>query len=104
MAAIVCHGLQPCLESQLVESRTLGLTFPFSKPHTPPQNPIDLPFKTIFWDSNTKTHREETQNKADTTSTGWSFLQALSNVSHGPKDPTEKENAYVHPQAKRSSA
>ncbi|XP_028761114.1 protein FANTASTIC FOUR 3-like [Neltuma alba] len=102
MAAIVCHGLQSCLEPQFVESRALTLSFPFSTPHNPQQIPIDLPFKTSFWDSNSKT-QERPNNKTDTSNTGWSFLQALSNVSYVSKDSTEKESVYVHPQAKRSS-
>ncbi|XP_054787891.1 protein FANTASTIC FOUR 3-like [Prosopis cineraria] len=103
MAAIVCHGLQSCLESQLVESRALTLSFPFSKPNTPPpQSPIDLPIKKNSWDSTAKT-QERHDNKTDTT-TGWSFLQALSNVSYVSKESsTDKESVYVHPQAKRSS-
>ncbi|KAF7813787.1 protein FANTASTIC FOUR 3 [Senna tora] len=93
MAAIVCHGLQSCLESQIVETRTLRLNFPFSNPHTPQLNPIDLSLKTSLWES------EEKQRKTE--SSGWSFLQALSNVSHG--ESLEKEMAYVHPQVKKSS-
>lgn len=108
MAAIVCHGLQSCLESQLVESRTtLRLSLPFSKTLTPPPQPLDLNFKSTFWDSNTKTqYSEETSTKSDALHDkgGWSFLQVLSNVCHGgPREQSEKESVYVHPQVKRSS-
>ncbi|KAI9128682.1 hypothetical protein K1719_000165 [Acacia pycnantha] len=102
MAAIVCHGLQSCLESQLVESRTLTLSFPFSPKLQ--QNPIDSPFKTSFWDSSNTKSQERQSNKANTNS-GWSFLQALSNVSYVSKESkTEKESVFVHPEAKRSSS
>ncbi|KAK4283689.1 hypothetical protein QN277_000614 [Acacia crassicarpa] len=102
MAAIVCHGLQSCLESQLVESRTLTLSFPFSPKLQ--QNPNDSPFKTSFLDSSKTISQERQSNKANT-NTGWSFLQALSNVSHISKESTtDKESVYVHPEAKRSSS
>lgn len=110
MAAIVCHGLQSCLESQIVETRaTLRLSLPFSKSLTPPPQPLDLSFKSTFWDnSNSKTQRPDESNttKFDTLNDkgGWSFLQVLSNVGHGgPKEASEKDNVYIHPQVKRSS-
>lgn len=99
MAAIVCHGLQSCLESQLVESRIHSLRLP--SPKLTPQ-PIDLAFKSCFWESNTKPHCEENSYKTDTVSSNpnqcsWSSIQALSNASQGPKEPT-----YVPPQVKLS--
>ncbi|KAI4345597.1 hypothetical protein L6164_012703 [Bauhinia variegata] len=101
MVAMVCHGLQSCLESQLVESRTLRLKFPTPKPL--PSQPIDLALKNCFWDSNPNGHCDENSNKAidnNNMGGGWSFLQALPNVSsQGTKD---KDNVYVHPQVKHS--
>lgn len=35
---------------------------------------------------------------------GWSFLQALSNVSSNPREKMDKQNAYVHPLAKQYSS
>ncbi|KAK7280171.1 hypothetical protein RJT34_25233 [Clitoria ternatea] len=100
MAAIVCRGLQSHLESQLVESRTLRSRLPVS-----PQQPFHLAFN--YWDSNfKKSDNEETnsfQNKDKSTSSNLSFFEALSNVSHDSKEPSQKETTYVHPQQKRSS-
>lgn len=113
MAAIVCHGLQSHLETQIVESRTLRLRLPTSKPVSPQS--IDLAFKSCFWDSNSniKTHHhEENTHKTDTfqnkpvSTGGLSFLDALSNISQGTKEePSSQKEAttYVHPQQKRSS-
>lgn len=109
MAAIVYHGLQSHLETQIVESRTLRLRLPSPKPI--PSQSIDLAFKSCFWDSNsnTKTNQEENKtityqqnNNNNTSGCGWSFLDALSNISQDTK-PSQKENSYVHPHQKRSS-
>ncbi|XP_061376513.1 protein FANTASTIC FOUR 3 [Gastrolobium bilobum] len=102
------------METQLVESRTLRLRFPSSK--SVPSQSIDLAFKSCLWDSNIKNHNEEeNSNKTETSfqeksissnntnKGGWSFLEALSNVSQGNKEPSQKETSYVHPQQKRSS-
>ncbi|XP_027362531.1 uncharacterized protein LOC113870129 [Abrus precatorius] len=90
MAAIVCHGLQSYLESQLVESRIHShrLRLPSPKPLTPPQPqaPIDLAFKSCFWEPDTKPHREG--------GCGWTSIEALSNVSQ-----CAKESSYVLPQS-----
>ncbi|KAK7357509.1 hypothetical protein VNO80_16797 [Phaseolus coccineus] len=98
MAAIVCHGLQSHLDSQLAESIVLKLRLPSSKP------PPTQFFKPSFWDSNStlKPHTEE-NNKSTTTpsnSNSCSFLEALSNVS---KEPSNDLTTYLHPQQKRSS-
>ncbi|KAK7308173.1 hypothetical protein VNO77_41770 [Canavalia gladiata] len=93
MAAMVCPGLQPYLDSQLVESRIHRLRFPSSssssssspKPITPPQ-PMDLALKSCVWESNNKTNNS---NKTDSTveKGGWSSIQTLnSNVSQGLKE------------------
>ncbi|BAT94032.1 hypothetical protein LR48_Vigan02g228900 [Vigna angularis] len=103
MAAIVCHGLQSHLDSQLAESISLKLRLPSSKP-PPPQF-----FKSSFWDSNSnsnsnstfKPHTQENNNSTTpSNSTSWTFLEALSNVS---KHPSQDQTTYVHPQQKRSS-
>ncbi|KAK7253176.1 hypothetical protein RIF29_37677 [Crotalaria pallida] len=107
MVEIVCHGLQSCLESQLVESRIHTLMLPSPKPHTPPSQTIDLPFKSCLWDPSTKPHCDENSHKSDTThhsnpddqGGGWNFLQALSNVS----EDKETTPTYVHPQVMYSS-
>ncbi|OIW06909.1 hypothetical protein TanjilG_19558 [Lupinus angustifolius] len=110
MAAIVCHGLQSHLESQILESRTLRLRLPSSKilPSNS-QQPIDLALKSCLRDSNIKTHLEEENNKKKIETqtplsskandmSGWNFLEALSNVT--TKEPS---SLYVHPQQNRSS-
>ncbi|XP_027367490.1 protein FANTASTIC FOUR 3 [Abrus precatorius] len=108
MAAIVCHELQSHLASQLVESRTLRLRLPSSKPS--PSQSIDLALKSYFWDSNIKPHDEENefQDKEKSIPSNPNmgcgiFLEALSNVSQSTKEPSHKETTYVHPQQKRSS-
>ncbi|MED6195088.1 hypothetical protein PIB30_034739 [Stylosanthes scabra] len=107
MAAIVCRGLQSShLESQIVESRTLRLRLPSSpKPLPHPPQPIDLSFKSCFWDSNIKAdqtqqkqEKEQEENKKNIGS--WSFLEA---ISQGTTNKKEREAIYVHPQQKRSS-
>lgn len=79
-------------------STTLRLTLPCSKTLTPMDY---VNSKSTIKDSNPKTsyYAEEISNKTDLSCGGWSFLQALSNVSHGDN----KESIYVHPQTKRSS-
>ncbi|KAE9589323.1 putative The fantastic four family protein [Lupinus albus] len=108
MAAVVCHGLQSHLESQILESRTLRLRLPNSSKLLPSnsQKPIDLAIKSCLRDSNIKTHVEE-EGKIETQTplsskpndmSGLNFLEALSNV------PTkELSSQYVHPQHNRSS-
>ncbi|XP_019441566.1 PREDICTED: protein FANTASTIC FOUR 3-like isoform X2 [Lupinus angustifolius] len=111
MSAIVCHGLQSHIESQIVESRTLRLRLPSSKPFpTHSQQPFDLAFKPCLWDSNIKTNNHEeskNNNKIETqtalssnpnNTSSWSFLETLSNVSTNEISPQ-----YVHPQHNRSS-
>ncbi|KAF3972034.1 hypothetical protein ACB098_02G022700 [Castanea mollissima] len=119
MATIVCQGLQSCLDSHLVEPRTVRLKMPSAKPHF--SQPLEFALKSCFLDSNTKelgdnkrhsNIEEINSNKPYTpidnkTSSnpdlgGWSFLQSLGTTSsQGPK--VEKENTtYVHPLAKRS--
>ena len=115
MAAVLCqcHGLRSHLESHIVESRTLRLMLPSSKSlPLPPPHPIDLSFQSCFRDSNIKNQYEEEENNINNNnnrtntnmSGGWSFLEALSNVSQGTKEPSQTEEAtYVPPQQKRSS-
>lgn len=95
MAAIMFHSLPSCLDSQLVESRLHNIRLPSPKP-------IDLPFKTCFWESNTKPHFEENMTKTETIKSNlnedsWSSIQSLSksNASQGLE-----ENTYVHPNVK----
>ncbi|EEF45363.1 conserved hypothetical protein [Ricinus communis] len=109
MATIVCQGLQSCLESQLVESRTLRLRLSSPKPHF--SQSLELALKPCPLDCNTKEVRERRHHDEDkqTSSSsfqkpdmgGWSFLQALPNTS---KESMEKENVYVHPLIKRNSS
>jgi len=108
MTAIMYHpGLQSHLESQLVESRTLRLRLP----SVPTPQPIDLAFKSHFFDSNIKTHHhEENINKTETSQNksnnngGWNFLDALSNNIYQNTSKKETTTAtYVPPQQKRSS-
>ncbi|KAL5100912.1 hypothetical protein RYX36_005239 [Vicia faba] len=84
MATIVCHGLPSALDSHLVESRIHNLRLTSPKPLT--NQPIDLPFKTCFLESNTKSNEDS-----------WSSIQSLSksNASNGLKEST-----YVHPNVK----
>ncbi|TKY71198.1 FANTASTIC FOUR 3 [Spatholobus suberectus] len=84
MAAIVCHTAY--LESQLVESRIHRLMLQSPKPLPPPQQPIDLPFKSCFLESNTTVPNQ-----------GWSSIQALSSA------PKESKSSYAHPQQRQSS-
>lgn len=90
MAAIAWDGLHSCVESHLVESSELNVSFTFSKSHLAHQNSIDLPIKTSLWDSNKESHESDKGLL--------SFLQALSMES------TEKKSVYVHPQEKISSS
>lgn len=100
MAAIVCHGLPSCHDSHLVESRFHTIRLPSPKPVT--TQPIDLPFKTCFWESNNKPHFENNINKTETVDSNpkedsWSSIQSLSksNASKGLKETT-----YVHSNVK----
>ncbi|KAF9677568.1 hypothetical protein SADUNF_Sadunf08G0121300 [Salix dunnii] len=117
MATMVCQGLQSCLESPIVESRTLRLRL--SSPHLHFSQSLDFVLKPCLLDSDTKevcdkSHSEETRHKSsflhdkDTSSNpdlgGWSFLQALSTTPEGPKESMEGENIYVHPLYNRSSS
>ncbi|AES93630.1 putative The fantastic four family protein [Medicago truncatula] len=94
MAAIVCHGLPSCHDSHLVESRFHNIRLPSPKPLT--TQPIDLPFKTCFWDFENninKTITVDSNPKEDS----WSSIQSLfkSNASKGLKETT-----YVDPNVK----
>ncbi|KAI5580143.1 hypothetical protein BDE02_08G135900 [Populus trichocarpa] len=117
MATMVCQGLQSCLESPIVESRTLRLRL--SSPNPNFSQSLELALKPFLLDSDTKevsdkSHYEETSHKSSflhdkhTSSNpdlgGWSFLQALSTSPEGPKESMEKENIYVHPLFNRSSS
>ncbi|KAJ7980089.1 Fantastic four-like protein [Quillaja saponaria] len=105
MAAIVHHGLQSCLESQIVESRTLRLKFSSSKLNS--SQPIELAYKSCFWDSNSNKNDLHQDNHISTSTPnngGSSFFQTLSNnVSLGSKETLDKESTYVHPLVTRSS-
>ncbi|KAK7366521.1 hypothetical protein VNO80_08514 [Phaseolus coccineus] len=79
MAATLCHSY---MESQLVESRIHRLVLSSPKPLPPPQQPIDLPFK-----SNDQGYA------------AWSTIQALSS---GPKESTSFDS-YVRPPLKPPS-
>lgn len=104
MATIVYQGLQSCLESQVLEPRTLRLRFCSPKPHC--SQPLELTFKSCFVDSNTKQledkcHSQENSKKsADTGS--WSFLEAIANGSQLGSSKEKINTTYVHPQVKRS--
>lgn len=106
MATIVCQGLQSCLESQVFESRTMRLRLSSPKPHF--SQSLELALKPCSLDSTTKELSDRRHDEDKHTSSiptpdmgGWSFLQALSNTSQGPKESMEKENTYVHPVVKR---
>jgi hypothetical protein len=105
MATIVCQGLQSCLDSHLVEPRTVRLKMSSPKPHF--SQPLELALKSCFLDSNTKEVGELSSNNNNNHQTssnpdlgGWSFLQALSTTPSS----IEKDNTttYVHPLVKRS--
>ncbi|XP_059433765.1 protein FANTASTIC FOUR 3 [Corylus avellana] len=107
MATIVCQGLQSCLDSHLAEPTSVRLKLSSPRPQFP--QPHELALKSCLLDSNAKEdedacHIQETCNKSYNHGSsnpdmgGWSFLQAIS------VDAMEKENAYVHPLVKRSSA
>ncbi|XP_044500562.1 protein FANTASTIC FOUR 3-like [Mangifera indica] len=104
MATIVYQGLQSCLESQVLEPRTLRLRFCSPKPRC--SQPLELTFKSCFVDSNTKQledkcHSQENSKKsADTGS--WSFLEAIANGSQLGSSKEKINTTYVHPQVKRS--
>lgn len=77
MATVVCQGVQ-CLESLIVEPRTLNLKLSTEV-------------------------SENCQSFKNSDVGGWSFLQALSNGSQqGPE--LGKESLYVHPLVKRSAS
>ncbi|XP_058773049.1 protein FANTASTIC FOUR 3-like [Vicia villosa] len=86
MTTIVCHGLPSTLDSHLVESRIHNLRLTSPKPIT--SQPIDLPSKTCFSESNTESNDDS-----------WSSIQSLSksNASHSQG---LKESTYVHPNVK----
>ncbi|XP_058001058.1 protein FANTASTIC FOUR 3-like isoform X2 [Hevea brasiliensis] len=106
MAIIVCQGLQSCLESQVVEQRTMRLRLSSPKPQF--SQPLELALKPCSFDSTTEELSDRRQDEDKHISSipnpdmgGWSFLQALSNTSQGPEESMEKENTYVHPLIKR---
>ncbi|XP_015888005.1 protein FANTASTIC FOUR 1 [Ziziphus jujuba] len=119
MATIVCQGLQPCLESHIVEPRTLRLKLSSSSsiPQFPQTHELSA-MKSCFMDSNTREFAEKKQiimnhhhhhlqdnnnqnSKNSDLGGGWSFLQAL---SHQVVPKVDKETIYVHPLVKRSSS
>ncbi|CAK7326996.1 unnamed protein product [Dovyalis caffra] len=117
MATMVCQGLQSCLESPIVESRTLRLRL--SSPNSHFAQSLELALKPCLLDSDTKEvsdkcqyeeishktsflHDKHTSSNPDLA--GWSFLQALSTSPQGPKESMEEENTYVHPLINRSSS
>lgn len=113
MATIVCQGLQSCLESHLVEPRTLRLKLSSSSMPQSSQTQELLAMKSCFPDSNTREEAEKkqiiknhlqnnNQNSKKSDVGGWSFLQALSNGSSQEQVP--KETIYVHPLVKRPSS
>jgi hypothetical protein len=118
MATIVCQGLQSCLDSShIVEPTTVRLKLSSPRPHF--SQPLELALKSCLLDSNTKEHEDachiqEICNKSynyfgnhgssNPDMGGWSFLQALSPGSQVPVEEMEKENTYVHPLVKRSTA
>ncbi|KAF3457178.1 hypothetical protein FNV43_RR01835 [Rhamnella rubrinervis] len=104
MATIVCQGLQSCLESHLVEPRTLRLKLSSSVPLLSQQPHELLAMKSLISESSSKEVSDKCQtSKNSDMGGGWSFLQALSNGSQqGQK--LEKESLYVHPLVKRSAS
>ncbi|KAJ8766221.1 hypothetical protein K2173_022280 [Erythroxylum novogranatense] len=109
MATVVCQGLQSCLDSQLVESRTLRLRFSSPKPHF--SQSLEFALRPCFSDSNIlrepeeKCDHEEINQKVEHVSPkpdigGWSFLRSLPDTNQ----PSDKETVYVHPLVKRSTS
>ncbi|KAF5752300.1 hypothetical protein HS088_TW01G00208 [Tripterygium wilfordii] len=99
MATIVCQGLQSCLESQLVESRTLRLKLSSPKTHFP--QPIELALKPFFIDYNTKEVGQKCQASSPDYG-GWNFIQPLSDTSKSSNEEPEVEKPYSPPQIKRT--
>ncbi|KAJ6356409.1 hypothetical protein OIU78_004502 [Salix suchowensis] len=116
MATMVCQGLQFCLESPIVESRTLRLRLSSPNPYF--ARSLELALKPCLLDSDSKEvsgkcHHEETSHKsgvldhdkhASPDLGGLSFLQVLSAGPGGPQESMGKGNIYVHPLINRSSS
>ncbi|CAK9173650.1 unnamed protein product [Ilex paraguariensis] len=99
MSTIVCQGVQPCLDTQVLEKTMLRLTLAAPKS-------IDFSREKCHFEDimTTKaiTLGTDTHNSSNLDLGGWSFLQSLSNLS--PKEEKPKESSYVHPLVKRSSS
>lgn len=115
MATIVCQGLQSCLDSHLVEPRTLRLKFsapvahhfspnPGVKSWFPEANYIEEPReeKCLYEEPCINKPVDVHDNNKATSKTsdlgGWSFLQAVSNISQQGPHKEDKENMYIPPQ------
>ncbi|WCJ23709.1 hypothetical protein M5689_005720 [Euphorbia peplus] len=102
MATIVCQGLQSCLESQVVESRTLRLKLSSPKLPLYSQKSLELALKPCpnSSESNINDRNENPNpNPNPDNGGGWSFLQDLSNSATNNND-----NVYIHPLMKRYSS
>ncbi|KAJ6721577.1 DUF3049 FAMILY PROTEIN [Salix viminalis] len=117
MATMVCQGLQFCLESPIVESRTLRLRLSSPNPYF--ARSLELALKPCLLDSDSKEvsgkcHHEETSHKtgfpdhdkhaSPDLAGGLSFLQVLSAGPDAPQESMGKGNIYVHPLISRSSS
>ncbi|XP_059649979.1 protein FANTASTIC FOUR 3-like [Cornus florida] len=109
--AVMSQGLQSCLESQLIETRTLRLKLASPRPHLS-ESIIDtateqLEEKCQYKEINKKAlyASEDHLMSSNLEVGGWSFLQALSNTTQSdPKEEMSKESPYVPPLGKRSSS
>ncbi|XP_057956767.1 protein FANTASTIC FOUR 3-like [Malania oleifera] len=107
--------LQSCLNSQLVEQRTLKVKP--SSPQSPFSQLLGFNIKSSILDSNTqeseeKCHYEQYSEKNSYPSNNyvspnhnsgcWSFIQALSNTSQNPKEVVDTEKSSFYPEVKYS--
>ncbi|CAL1396839.1 unnamed protein product [Linum trigynum] len=99
MGTIVFQGLQSCLESQMVESRTLRLRLSAPKP----THSLELSLKPCSSaDDKFLTHHKPTPAAAAVESGGWSFLQTLSDPASSPPSQILKPAAASPYATKRS--
>ncbi|XP_059632541.1 protein FANTASTIC FOUR 3-like [Cornus florida] len=86
MSTVVCQRLQSCLESQLVETRTLRLIVASPKvPHLEKTQTLCVG------------HDDKYTSSSNSDFGGWSSLQTLYNTSQSPKQDLDRESSYVPP-------
>ncbi|KAF8394427.1 hypothetical protein HHK36_020635 [Tetracentron sinense] len=105
MSSTIFQGLQSCLEPHFVEPGTFRLKLASPKPHFSHSHGFPLISDSDTQKLGEKSYSEENSNNISNSDLGgWSFLQALTNTSHTPKETEEKDKIYVHPFIKRSSS